>query len=92
MITACYAGRCRRAAFCARYCFSFTPRGFFSILENKLIGYADDSTLIAVVPSPCVRVIVAESLSRDLKVNGKVFYGQEPPSGESTATECAVNY
>ena len=24
----------------------------FSILENTLIGYADDSTLIAVVPSP----------------------------------------
>ena len=28
----------------------------FSILENKLIGYADYSTLIAVVPSPGVRV------------------------------------
>ena len=26
----------------------------FSILENKLIGYADDSTLLAVVPSPGV--------------------------------------
>ena len=26
----------------------------FSILENKLIGYADNSTLIAVVPSPGV--------------------------------------
>ena len=26
-----------------------------SILENKLIGYADDSTLIAIVPSPGVR-------------------------------------
>ena len=38
----------------------------FSILENKLIGYSDDSTLIAVVPSPGVRVTVAESLSRDL--------------------------
>ena len=38
----------------------------FSILENKLIGYADDSTLIAVVPSPGVRVTVAESMSRDL--------------------------
>ena len=38
----------------------------FSILENKLIGYADDSTLIAVVPSPGVRVTVAESLNRDL--------------------------
>ena len=39
---------------------------FFSILENKLIGYADDSTLMAVVPSPDVRVAVAESLIRDL--------------------------
>ena len=38
----------------------------FSILENKLIGYADDSTLIAVVPSPGARVTVAESLNRDL--------------------------
>ena len=38
----------------------------FSILENKLIGYADDSTLIAVVPSPGLRFAVAESLSRDL--------------------------
>ena len=33
----------------------------FSILENKLIRYADDSTLIAVVPSPGVRVRVAVS-------------------------------
>ena len=38
----------------------------FSILENKLIGYADDSTLMAVVPSPGVRVTVAESLSRSI--------------------------
>ena len=38
----------------------------FSILENKLIGYADDPTLIAFVPSPGVRVTVAESLRRYL--------------------------
>ena len=38
----------------------------FSILENKLIGYADYSTLMAVVQSPGVRVTVAESLNRDL--------------------------
>ena len=38
----------------------------FYILENKLIGYADDSILVAVVPSPGVRVAVAESLIRDL--------------------------
>ena len=38
----------------------------FSILENKLIGYADDSTLMAVVPYPGIRVAVAESLIHDL--------------------------
>ena len=38
----------------------------FYILENKLICYDDDSILIAVVPSPGVRVTVAESLNRDL--------------------------
>ena len=44
----------------------------FSILENKLIGYADDSTLMAVVPSPSVRVAVAEFLIGDL---GKLVCG-----------------
>ena len=38
----------------------------FYILENKLIGYADDSILIAVVPSPGVRVAVAEFMGRNL--------------------------
>ena len=43
--------------------FTFYP---FSILENMLIGYADDSALMAVMPSPSVRVTVAQSLIRDL--------------------------
>ena len=38
----------------------------FSILEKKLIGYADDSTLLAVVPSSAVGVTIAETLSHDL--------------------------
>ena len=33
-----------------------------SVLENKQIGYADDSILMAVVPSPGIRVKVAETL------------------------------
>ena len=37
----------------------------FSIMGNKLMGYADSSTLMAVLPSTGVRVIVAESLIRD---------------------------
>ena len=37
-----------------------------SILENMRIGYADDSTLIAVVPSPGVRVTIAEFLNHYL--------------------------
>ena len=31
----------------------------FSIVENKLYGYADDSTLVPVVPSPGERVAVS---------------------------------
>ena len=40
-----------------------------SILENKLIGFTDESTLLSVVTSPGVRVTVAESSNRYL---GKV--------------------
>ena len=46
--------------------FLLSTSELFSILENKLIGYADDSTLMAIVPSPGVRVAAAESLIRDL--------------------------
>ena len=38
----------------------------FSIVENKLYDYVDDSALVAVVPSPGERVAVAESMNRDL--------------------------
>ena len=38
----------------------------FSIVEHKLYGDADDSTLVAVVPSPGERVAVSESMNRDL--------------------------
>ena len=35
-------------------------------MGNKLYGYADDSTLVAVVPSPAERVAVTESMNLDL--------------------------
>ena len=35
-------------------------------MENKFYGYADDSTLVAVVPSPPDRVTVTEYTNRDL--------------------------
>ena len=35
-------------------------------LENLLVAYDDDATLIAVVPSPNMRCAVAQSLNRDL--------------------------
>ena len=43
-----------------------TTSELLSILENKLIGYADDSTFMAVVPFPSVGLIAAESLIRDI--------------------------
>ena len=38
----------------------------WSGLENRLVAYADDATLIASVPSPLMRPVVAASLNRDL--------------------------
>ena len=35
-------------------------------MENKLYGYADDSTMVAVVPSPGERLAVSESMNLDL--------------------------
>ena len=35
---------------------------------------------------------ISISVPYQIDVKGKVFYGQDPPSGESTATECGVNY
>ena len=47
----------------------YTSELYF-ILQNNLISYAEAITFLAVVPSPGVRVTVAETLSRDLvKVN-----------------------
>ena len=46
--------------------FFLSTSELFSILEKKQIGYADDSNLMAVVPSTGVRVTVAESLISDL--------------------------
>ena len=56
---------CRRAVFWAVTVPSVHLE-ILSILENKLIGYDDDSNLMGGVPSPGVTVTVAESLIRDL--------------------------
>ena len=48
---------------CPQLFLLYTAELFF-IVENKL--YADDSTLVAVLPSPGERVAVSESMNRDL--------------------------
>ena len=35
-------------------------------LENMLVAYANDATLLAVVPSSDVRAVISDSLNRDL--------------------------
>ena len=62
--------------FWVRYCSSCMLQSFFHILENKLIGYTDDSTFMAVVLSPDLKVTVAGSLFRDLgRVSECVTFG-----------------
>ena len=55
---------CLREEFLAGCCSSCILQS--SVVKNKLDGYADDSTLVAVVPSPGERVAVSESMNRDL--------------------------
>ena len=43
----------------------YTAELFFKV-ENKLCGYGDDSTLVAVVPSPGERVAITESMNSDI--------------------------
>ena len=38
----------------------------FELVENRLYGYADDSTLLSVVRKPADRPAAAASLNRDL--------------------------
>ena len=64
----CYVRRATGQCFGPSLFLLFTSE-FFSIQEKKLIGYSDDSTLLAVVSSPGVRVAIAESHYHDL---GKV--------------------
>ena len=62
---------CLRAVFWARYCSSCTP-GSFSIIFIMPLGYADDFAFLSVVPSPNVRVPVAESRDRDIGTVSKL--------------------
>ena len=54
-----------RIAFLVLYFLSYKLVKWRS-LENKLIVYADDTTLLAVVSSPQLRTEVVGSLNRDL--------------------------
>ena len=40
----------------------------------------------------CLSIFSQDELLSFSVKSGKVFYGKEPPSGESTTTECGVNY
>ena len=53
------------SVFCLQLFLLYTAE-LFSLVEYQLYDYADDYTLVAVVPSPADRVAVTESMNRDL--------------------------
>ena len=55
----------RREVHLAFYFSHYTHDKWFG-LENMLVSYADDATLLALIPSPNVSSDVTESLDRDL--------------------------
>ena len=61
------SGVLHRSVFSSQLFLLYTAE-LYSIVENNLYCYADDSTLVAVVPSPGERVAVSESMNRDLNM------------------------
>ena len=57
---------CLREVFWGQQLILLHTAELFPIVENKLYGYAENSTLVAVVPSRGERVDVAEYMNRDL--------------------------
>ena len=51
----------------------------------------DNLTLFIIMTLPCILTVYCKD-TKQYSIKGKIFYGQEPPSGESTTTECGVNY
>ena len=66
----------------------------FSILENKLIGYANGSTLRAVVPTPGIRVAVAEFLIHDLGRGSELcdFWGMKLNASKTKTDSLDVSH
>ena len=56
-------------------------RHMHETIMRRLLNNANTRGLIRNI-GPCLYLVK----------KGKVFYGQEPPSGESTTTECGFNY
>ena len=68
---------------------------FGSLLVQLLRLLLCEPVRVAVSEAVDVAVYAAVGVDVSAAVKGKVFYGQEPPSGESTTTECVgsiINY
>ena len=81
-------------------CILNTQGYFYQILNYQFYLMAYGFSIFVTLSKVTTKLIVHEKCFCSLmnnnnnlvKVKGKVFYGQEPPSGESTTTESGVNY
>ena len=90
------------------YKFSFNLRcrvfankhyGEYDVLRRSITIHVETQNIIlcvAQVYKPFILkhniILCVAHVCKPLKSKGKVFYGQEPPSRESTTTECGFNY
>ena len=59
---------CCRVVFLVHCCFCCTLLILAGLLQNVLVGYADDSTMLCRIPHPRDRSSVAASMNDDLAV------------------------
>ena len=65
---------------------------FFDSLQSSVPRRNVQYRVFSIRLNVPVRVLSIRCDVRYRPIEGKVFYGQEPPSGESTITECGFNY
>ena len=81
---------------CITYCIQFLTSQKYMYIYTFLVSWILVVHIMLIHRHELIRneeVRMRVRIERELASRSdKVFYGQEPPSGESTTTECGVNY
>ena len=65
---------------------------FFSVMESFVFFHVHELFVFCLKGQKQRMTDWPQTVNLSITTNDKVFHGHQPPSGESTTTECGVNY